>query len=102
MGKKKLICNTKHDANKLAEMVKSIAHPERLQILSLLFNCGCDKLSVKNIYQNLKLEQPIVSRHLGIMKRAGLLKEEVDGRNTYYCLNIENPTCNCLDKMLKS
>lgn len=99
MGKKKQIIKNEHDINELAEMVKSIAHPERLQILDLMFNCGCIKLSVKNIYETLKLEQPIVSRHLGIMKRAGLLKKEVDGRNTYYYFNLHNPACSFAQRM---
>lgn len=99
MINKKLISKSGHNANELSEMVKSMGHPERLHILNLLSNCGCDKLSVKNIYETLKLAQPIVSRPLGIMKRAGLLKKEVDGRNTYYCLNLDNPACSCAKKM---
>lgn len=99
MSKQKQIGKNRYDIYELAEAVKSIGHPERLQILDLLCNCGCDKLTVKQIYETLKLEQPIVSKHLGIMKRAGLLKKEVDGRNTYYCLNLNNPACNCAQQM---
>lgn len=97
---KKYIGKSKYDVIELAEMVKSIAHPERLQILNFMCNCGSDKLSVKHIYETLKMEQPIVSRHLGIMKRAGLLKKEVEGRSTYYYLNLENPACTCAQRML--
>ncbi len=85
----------KHDINQLAEMFKSIGHPERLQIINLMcINCN-DKLSVKSIYETLNLEQSIVSRHLGIMKRSGLMNKEVEGRNTYYTLNASSPAYSC-------
>jgi DNA-binding transcriptional ArsR family regulator len=88
-----------HDVNEIAEMFKSIGHPERLQVLNLLCNCGCNKLSVKNIYEDLNLEQSVVSRHLGILKRAGLLKRQVEGRSTFYFLNTGNPLSKCIREM---
>ena len=89
-----------HDVNEIAEMFKSVGHPERLQVLGLLCNCGCNKLSVKNIYEDLNLEQSVVSRHLGILKRAGLLKRQVEGRSTFYFLNSANPLSRCLQEIL--
>ena len=98
MNKKTKVFKIRNDVNDLADMIKSIAHPERLQILNLMCNSGSagpGRLSVKNIYETLKLEQSIVSRHLGIMKRGGFLKKEVEGRKTYYCLNEKSPAYTC-------
>ena len=83
----------------LSEIFKSIAHPDRLAIVQLL--CGCQRMTVKNIYDKLKLEQPIVSRHLRIMRNSGLLKREQEGNNTYYCLCNENEAVSCITKCLK-
>jgi DNA-binding transcriptional ArsR family regulator len=30
------------------------------------------------------VSQPVVSRHLGVLKRAGLARDRREGRNTYY------------------
>ena len=69
----------------LAEALKSAAHPDRIAILHLMCNCGCDQMMVKSIYEALHLEQSITSRHLGIMKKGGLLKREIrDGKTLYY------------------
>lgn len=74
----------------LAEAWKSAAHPERLAILHLMCNCGCDQIMVKTIYETLLLEQPITSRHLSIMRKAGLLKRERKDGKIFYYLNKEN------------
>lgn len=84
--------NTKSEFywDNLAEAWKSAAHPERLAILHLMCNCGSDQIMVKSIYEKLQLEQSITSRHLSIMRRAGLLKREIKDGKTFYHLNKEN------------
>lgn len=74
----------------LAEAWKSAAHPERLAILHLMCNCKCDQMMVKHIYETLQLEQSITSRHLSIMRKAGLLKRKIKDGKTFYHLNKEN------------
>lgn len=83
----------------LAEIFKSIAHPDRLAIMQLM--CDSKRLTVKSIYEKLKLEQPIVSRHLRIMRNSGLLKREQEGNNTYYCLINDNEVVSCITKCFK-
>lgn len=90
----------KIDFNNLAEAFKSIGHPERLAILYLMCNCGCDQVMVKNIYETLQLEQSITSRHLGIMKKGRLLKREVKGGKTLYGFNTESLAAQCIKKIL--
>ena len=84
----------------LAEALKSTAHPERLAILHLMCNCGCEQIMVKDIYGALHLRQSITSRHLGIMKKAGVLKREIKEGKTFYRFNKKNPTAQCIKKLL--
>lgn len=91
---------SKTDWNDLAEELKSVAHPERLAILHLMSNCGCDQMKVKGIYEQLHLEQSITSRHLGIMKKSGLLKREIQEGKTFYYFNRDNRTAQSIKKLL--
>ena len=74
----------------LAEALKSISHPERIAIVNLICGYKEKRMTVKSIYESLELEQPIVSRHLGILKRSGVLERKTEGLNTFYCLCENN------------
>jgi DNA-binding transcriptional ArsR family regulator len=67
-----------------AEMLKAIAHPMRITIVSFLE--GDKKLTVTEIYEKLGIEQSATSHHLGILKSKGVLASTRDGKNTYYFL----------------
>lgn len=73
---------------KAANMLKSIAHPVRLQIISCLEDGN--KLTVTEIHQLLGIEQSTASHHLGILKDRDVLSSRRDGKNTYYFLKHEN------------
>lgn len=98
--KKSSVRKSEPDWNDLAEAMKSMAHPERLAILHLISNCGCDQMKVKDIYEALHLEQSITSRHLGIMKKGGLLKREIKSGKIFYGFNNLNTTAQCIKKLL--
>jgi DNA-binding transcriptional ArsR family regulator len=77
--------------DKAAAMLKAIAHPLRISILSLLENGK--KLTVTEIHELLNIEQSTASHHLGILKDKGALCSQRDGKNTYYYLkhlNLQN------------
>ena len=76
----------KGDMITMAEILKAAAHPDRLAMLSLLYTSSEKKLSVKTIYEKLNMQQPIVSRHLKILKSAGIVSKLQDGRKIFYCL----------------
>lgn len=86
--------------NELADVLKSLAHPERIAIMKLICGSSEKRMTVKKIYETLGIEQPIVSRHLGILKRSGILRREMEGLSTYYCLcknnEITEPIYKCL------
>ena len=70
-----------------SSMLKAIAHPMRIAILSYLDNG--QRLTVTEIHEKLKIEQSTTSHHLGIMKDKGVLSSQRDGKNTYYFLRHE-------------
>jgi DNA-binding transcriptional ArsR family regulator len=72
---------------KTAEIVKALGHPCRLEILCLLGTARGKKMSVTEIYQNLRISQPQTSRHLAIMKNTGVLLCERLGSNSFYFIN---------------
>jgi len=74
----------------LAEMLKAIAHPSRMAIMFLLCNNAEKRMSVKSIYDELKMAQPVISRHLGILKNGGLVKRVIQGSKTFYELKQDN------------
>ncbi len=71
----------------LADLAKALAHPARIKILQILVNknvCMCG-----DIVDLLPLSQSTVSQHLRELKRVGLIKGEIEGPKTCYCLNPE-------------
>jgi ArsR family transcriptional regulator len=64
-----------------AEILKVLGHPERLAIVLLTID---RELSVKELVEALKISQPKVSQHVGIMKELGLLSHRKEGTKTLY------------------
>ena len=71
-----------------ANMLKAIAHPMRIAIISLLEDGA--RLTVTEIHEKLNLEQSTTSHHLGILKDKGVLSSKRDGKNTFYFLRHES------------
>ena len=61
--------------------LKALGEETRLRILRLLFK---KQLSVNEIANHLKASQYNVSKHLRIMREAGLLETEKDGKQRLY------------------
>lgn len=66
-------------------VVRALNHKLRLGILKLLSEKP--KSPVTSIYVKLKLEQSVASQHLAIMRRAGIVKSERDGKFIFYSVN---------------
>jgi DNA-binding transcriptional ArsR family regulator len=73
---------------KAATMLKAIAHPMRIAILSYLEKGN--KLTVTEIHEKLGIEQSTTSHHLGILKDKGVLVSKREGKNTFYQLRNSN------------
>jgi len=68
-----------------AGLAKALSHPVRIRILEILASrraCICGGL-----VELLPLAQSTVSRHLGELRNAGLIRGDVDGPRTCYCLD---------------
>jgi len=66
--------------------LKALGEETRLRILRLLFK---DPLSVNAISQRLKVSQYNVSKHLRIMREAGLLEVEKQGKLRLYGVPLD-------------
>ena len=73
---------------KAVSMLKAIAHPMRISIISLLEDGR--KMTVTEIHEKLEIEQSTTSHHLGILKDKGVLSSKREGKNTLYSLKNEN------------
>ncbi|WP_196887916.1 ArsR/SmtB family transcription factor [Aureivirga sp. CE67] len=69
---------------KVAEILKTIGHPIRLQVLEVLERE--EPLTVSQILENINLdvEQSLLSHHLIKMKDKGILSSEKQGMHMYY------------------
>jgi DNA-binding transcriptional ArsR family regulator len=72
---------------KAAMILRAINHKLRQQIIKLINDQ--QKITVTEIYIKLRLEQSVASQHLAILRRAGIVKTERDGKFIYYTLNYE-------------
>lgn len=69
----------------LARIAKALAHPARIAILEVLIRkgtCLCGE-----VVDELPLSQATVSQHLKAMKSARLIKGEIDGKFSCYCVD---------------
>jgi len=64
----------------------AVAEPRRRQVLETM---GADELSVNEIVERLGWNQPMVSKHLGVLKQVGLVEERRIGRQRLYRVNAE-------------
>lgn len=70
-----------------ARILKAIADPNRLRLLSIVKNGPGDGTCVCDLTEPLHLGQPTVSHHLKILVDAGLLTREKRGTWAYYRLS---------------
>ncbi len=73
------------DDEQFAAMAKALGNPMRIRILRLLIQreaCVTGELVVE-----LPLAQSTISEHLRILREAGLVKGEIEGPRTSYCVD---------------
>jgi ArsR family transcriptional regulator len=69
------------------ELMRALAHPLRLKILEFLDQNK--NIQVNQIYNTLKIEQSIASQHLRILKNAGVLVADKDGKYMHYTIDYQ-------------
>ena len=73
------------DFHRFSAICKALAHPARVHIVAYLKQinrCLCGQ-----IVDSLPLCQSTVSQHLKILKACGLVRGEIEGPRTCYCLD---------------
>lgn len=71
--------------NKLARMMKALAHPARIAIIQHLLKsqtCICGDL-----VEELALAQATISQHLKELKNVGLIQGTIEGTSVCYCID---------------
>ena len=75
------------EQNRIAELTKALGHPARIAILQHLLqvqSCICN-----DIVEEIPLSQSTISQHLKALKKAGIIKGNIEGKSICYCVNIE-------------
>lgn len=76
-----------HNLKKAALVLRSLNHKLRQQILALIETEK--KITVTEIYVRMRLEQSVASQHLAILRRAGIVTTQRDGKFIYYTVNYK-------------
>jgi DNA-binding transcriptional ArsR family regulator len=71
--------------NVTLEALRALAHPARMEIVAHVAARG--PLCVCHLEEDLAYSQPTISKHLGALRRVGLLESRRDGRWVYYTVN---------------
>lgn len=73
------------DLRKAVLVLRAVNHKLRQRIIGLLEEG--DPMTVTDIYIKLRLEQSVASQHLAILRRAGVVVTDRQGKFIYYSIN---------------
>jgi ArsR family transcriptional regulator, virulence genes transcriptional regulator len=74
-----------HNLKKAALVLRALNHKLRQEILKLIDQEK--KITVTEIYVRMRLEQSVTSQHLAIMREAGIVVTQREGKFIYYLIN---------------
>lgn len=74
-------------AQHVADVLKAVAHPVRLQIVEALEHSDC---CVGDIVTKTGHPQSVISQHLGLMKDKGILGGRREGTRVFYSIRNKN------------
>ncbi len=74
-----------YNVKKAALILRSLNHKLRQQLLKLIEEEK--KITVTEIYVRLRLEQSVASQHLAILRKAGIVTTEREGKFIFYLIN---------------
>ena len=73
------------EARELSALLRAVGDPVRLQVLRQL--AQNEEMSVTTLVQALRVSQPLLSWHLGVLRRSGLVEMRREGRLVWYSLD---------------
>ncbi len=68
-------------------LFRALGDPTRRMIFEHL--CANPEQSVRSLTEIAGVSQPAVSKHLGQLKKANMVRDRVEGRNTFYTPNYD-------------
>lgn len=68
-------------------LMKALAHPLRLKILEFIDRKGV--INVNKIYNTLNIEQSVTSQHLRLLRLAGVVNANKEGKFVHYDINYD-------------
>ena len=74
-----------HNIKKSAMVLRSLNHKLRQQVIKTIHENN--RLTVTQLYVKLRLEQSVASQHLAILRKAGIVSTERDGKFIFYTIN---------------
>jgi ArsR family transcriptional regulator len=75
---------TQADAEALAPLLKAVADPVRLRLLSMIASARDGEICVCDLAAAFKLTAPTISHHLKVLRTVGLIDSERRGTWVYY------------------
>jgi|SRR5450830_719171 len=76
----------------LVDFGKVLADQTRQKIMKV---CCCQRLTVSEIVAQIDVTQPTISHHLKVLRDAGLMTVQRQGKEIYYTLNQNNVINGC-------
>jgi ArsR family transcriptional regulator len=68
-----------------ARVAKALAHPSRLLMMDVLAR---DELCVSDLTELVGADQSTVSKHLGVLRNAGLVEQRKEGSQAFYRMKV--------------
>lgn len=77
-----------HETSQTQDVLfRALADPTRRHLFERL--CREGEKTVAALTARAGVSQPVVSKHLGLLKQAGLVRDRRDGRQTHYSAQLE-------------
>ncbi len=74
-----------YNVKKAAMVLRALNHKLRQQVITTIHENK--RLTVTQLYVKLRLEQSVASQHLAILRKAGIVSTERDGKFIFYTIN---------------
>src|SRR6185312_11429135 len=87
-----------YGVKKAGLILRALNHKLRQQIIKTITESK--KLTVTELYVRLRLEQSVASQHLAILRKAGIVSTQRDGKFIFYTINA--PRIEAINQFVKS
>jgi len=75
-----------HNVKKAALVLRALNHKLRQQVIKTIHENK--RFTVTELYVKLRLEQSVASQHLAILRKAGIVSTQRDGKFIFYTINF--------------